>query len=227
MKKLLTVSILLGGILSYGQSKKELIDHYNTFYKEMKMRGDVQGVINGLTHLDLLEPSQARKDTIAFLYLSNNKHIQALNVIGVEKDASDSDIAVEVKAVSLKSIGQPKRAIEHYEVMFSRKPSAIIAYELADLKTQLNDLEGAKKHIAYGLSNSKDEQKRAFYEMQQPYQVSLKAAFLYLKALITFNEDQTNNLDTAIGILDEALKIEPNFNMATISKNALLAKKPK
>jgi len=219
--------MLLTGILSFGQNKKELVDHYNAFYKEMKMRGDLQGVINGLTHLDLLEPSQAKKDTLAYLYLSNGKHVQALNIIGVDTNRNDSDMAVEVKAVSLKAIGQPKKAIEHYEELFKRQPNASVAYELADLKTQTGDIEGAKTHVSYGVSNSKNDQMRTFYETQPAYQVPLKSAFLYLKALITYSEDQAKNLDTALQLLDEALKIEPNFNMALISKDALLAKKPK
>lgn len=225
MKKIMMLVMFTFSITILGQSKQELIDHYKSFYKEMKMRADLQGVINGLTHLDLLEPSQAKKDTLAYLYLSAGQHTQALNVIGVEKNDTDSDMAVEVKALSLKAIGQPKMAIPQYEVIFSRNPNASIAYELADLKTQVNDMAGAKSHIEYGLANVTDDQKRAFYEMQQPYQVSLKAAFIYLKALISFNEDQTNNLDAAIALLDEALAIDSNFNMAKISKDALQSKK--
>ena len=193
----------------------------------MKLQGDLQGTISALTHLNVLQPTQAKKDTLAYLYLSDGKNLQALNTIGFEKNATDSDIAVEVKALALKAIGQPKRALEHFEVMFSRKPNALIAYELADLKTQLNDFTGAKTHIEYGITNAKEGQMRAFYETQNPYQVPAKAAFLYLKALITFNEDQINNIDTAIALLDQALQIESNFNIATISKDALLAKKTK
>ena len=66
---------------------------------------------------------------------------------------------------------------------------------------------------------------RTFYEKQQPYQVKMKAAFLYLKALLKFKENMETNIDPAIAILDEALVIEPNFNLALISKDALNAKK--
>ena len=105
------------------------------------------------------------------------------------------------KALALKALGQPKRAIEHFDVMFGRNPNALIAYELADLNTQTSNLVEAKAHIEYGIANAKDDQKRSFYEMQTPYQVSLKAAFYYLKALVTFNEDQANNLDRVNKIL--------------------------
>ncbi len=227
MKRFLLLAIALIGLSGFSQDKTELVKHFEAYYKEMKARGDVQGAINGLSHLDLLQPTQAKKDTLAYLYLSEGRNIQALNTIGVEKNESDSDIAVEVKALALKAVGQPKMAIEHFEVMFSRKPNALIAYELADLKTQTSDLAGAKPHIEYGIANAQEDQMRGFFETQTPYQVPVKAAFLYLKALVTFNEDQANNIDAAIAFLDQAMEIEPNFNMASLSKEALMAKKPK
>jgi hypothetical protein len=66
--------------------------------------------------------------------------------------------------------------------------------------------------------------KYAFYERQQPYEVILKAAFLHLKALVQFNKDQTN-IDAAIVFIDEALAIDSNFNLASLTRQALESKK--
>jgi tetratricopeptide (TPR) repeat protein len=134
-------------------------------------------------------------------------------------------MAVEVKAVSLQALRQPERAIEQFVELFRRKPSAMVAYELADLKIQTNDLTGAILHVTYGIANAKDDVMRTFYETQAPYQVPIKAAFLYLKGLIKFQENQELNIDAAVAILDEALVVAPNFNLAQISKDALLARK--
>ena len=134
------------------------------------MQGDINGVINALTHLNILAPSTARRDTLAFVYMNNNQHMQALNTIGIDKKDDDSDLAVQVKAVSLKALNQPKRALEHFEVLYSRLPSAYLAYEMADLKIQVGDNDGASANIEYGISNSKDDMKYAFYERQQPYE---------------------------------------------------------
>lgn len=206
------------------QTKNELQKHYESYYKQMKTQGDVQGIINAMTHLEVLTPSQARKDTIAYLYVSEGQNVQALNTIGIEKKTTDSDLNVEVKAIALKALNQSKLALEHYEVLFSRKPNAYLAYEIADLKLQLQDIAGAKTTIEYGLTNVKDDMKRAFYESQQPYETSLKAAFLYLKALAVYNEDTNANTEIALATLNRALAIDPNFNMAKISKDALLRK---
>ncbi len=205
------------------QSNSELQKHYEAFYKEMRLQGDVDGVINALTHLNVLSPSQERKDTLAYIYANNNQHLQALNTIGIEKQDSDSDLAVQVKAISLKALNQPKRSLEQFESLFKRTPNAYLAYEMADLKIQTGDNTGASTDIEYGLANAKDDQKYAFYERQQPYEVPLKAAFIHLKALVQYNLDK--NIDTAIATIDEALKIDPNFNLASLSKQALESRK--
>jgi hypothetical protein len=207
------------------QTKTELKNHFEAYYAQMKKQGDIQGIINAMTHLDVLEPSQARKDTLGYLYVSEGRNLEALNTIGIEKNATDSDINVEVKAVALKALNQPKRALEHYEVLFQRQPNANLAYEIADLKLQTEDLPGAKTAIEYGLANVKDDMVRTYYESQQPYQTSLKAALLYLKALVIFSEDQNENVEASLAIMNRALAIDPNFNLAKISKDALLNRK--
>lgn len=225
MQRLILCMALLCSSLLQAQSQPELIKHYEAFYKQMKAQGDVQGVINGLTHLNILSPSEARQDTLAFFYMNDGKHLQALNTIGIELKATDSDLALEIKAVSLKAVGQAKLAIPHFEALFKRNPSPLVAYELAELNIQLNNLAEAKKHTQLGLGQATEDMVMPFYETNQPYQVPLKAALTYLNALITFNENKTTNMDAAIALLDDALKQAPNFNLALVSKNALLAQK--
>ena len=201
MKKLIGLIIFVVAFQAKGQSFDALSTHYEAYYKQMKKQGDVQGVIDALTHLNVIKPNQSRLDTLAVFYMNEGRHIQALNTIGIELKSDDSDMAVEVKAVSLQALNQPERALEQYEVLFKRKPNALVAYELADLKVQMNDLVGASLNITYGIANSKDDVLRTFYEAQQPYQVKIKAAFLYLKALAKYKENMSLNIDKAIAIL--------------------------
>ncbi|MEO1011346.1 MAG: hypothetical protein AAFX53_08580 [Bacteroidota bacterium] len=224
MKHIVFAAVLVFSITLSAQTTSELQKHYEAFYKEMRLQGDVNGVINAMTHLNILSPSKERKDTLAYIYANDNRHLQALNTIGIEKLASDSDLAVQVKAISLKALNQPKRALEQFEVLFQRNPNAYLAYELADLKVQTGDNTGAMTNIEYGLSNVKDDMKYAFYERQQPYEVSLKAAFTHMKGLVTYNMDK-NNIDGALVLIDEALELEPSFNLASLSKQALETRK--
>ena len=223
MKRVVFVLVFALGFLGTAQTKSELLKHYEAFYKEMRLQGDVDGVINAMTHLNVLSPSKERKDTLAYVYANDNQHMQALNTIGIEKNESDSDLSVQVKAISLKALNQPKRALEHFEILFKRNPNAYLAYELADLKIQTGDITGAATNIEYGMANVKDDMKHAFYERQQPYEVSLKAAFFHLKGLMQYNNDK--NIDAAVALIDEALKIDPNFNLASLSKQALSSRK--
>ncbi|WNH08851.1 hypothetical protein [Thalassobellus suaedae] len=97
MKKLLALLLLVGSMQLSAQENTNLLKHYEAYYKQMKTQGDVQGIINAMTHLNVLEPSEARKDTLAYIYMSEGKYSQALNTIGVERKLDDSDIAIEVK----------------------------------------------------------------------------------------------------------------------------------
>ncbi len=224
MKKLFFITVLLASASLFSQSNADLKGHFEKYYLEMRKQGDVNGVINALTHLNVIAPSQERKDTLAYVYMNGNQHLQALNTIGIEKNESDSNLAVQVKAVSLKALNQPKRAIEQFQVLYDRKADPYIAYELADLKIQIGEMESASKDIEYGIANSTLNMKHAFYERQQPYEVPLKAAFYHLKGLVIFNGDKSK-VDEAIAFMDKALDLDSNFNLASLSKQALEKRK--
>ncbi|SFU29464.1 hypothetical protein SAMN05216480_101481 [Pustulibacterium marinum] len=225
MKKIiLQLCLAVMPILGVAQTKGELVKHYEAFYNQMKKQGDLQGSINALTHLNVLEPNQANTDTLAYYYLSANQYVQALNVIGIEKDENASALAVQVKAVSLKSLNQREKALEQYEILFKKTPNIYIAYEMADLRTQLGNFQGAMTNIEYGLANVNEADRIAFYESNQPYEVPAKAAFMYQKALSEYSLNQTD-LDTPINTLTKALAIAPKFTLAQTIKKALLQKK--
>ncbi|MGS0525453.1 hypothetical protein ACU8V7_09910 [Zobellia nedashkovskayae] len=88
MKKLIIVLLLSISFSATAQSKSDLQKHYEAFYQEMRVQGDVNGVISALTHLNVIDPSDQRKDTLAFVYANNNQHMQALNTIGIEKKSN-------------------------------------------------------------------------------------------------------------------------------------------
>ena len=225
MKNIITILALLISISAFSQSNQELLSHYQKYYKQMQSQSDIQGVINALTHLNILSPNQARTDTLATLYMNEGRHVEALNTIGIEKNEADSDLAVQVKAFSLKAINDIDQSLIHYEESFKRKPNPFIAYELAEMKIRKGDLLGATRNITFGIANSNGDIVRNYYETQQPYSVPMKAAFIYLKGLVKINEDRENNIDETIGIMEEALAVAPNFNMAKISIDALTAQK--
>lgn len=225
MKRIMMLVMFAMALQVGAQSNAELIKHFEAYGKQMRVQGDVQGIINAMTHLNVLAPSEARKDTLAYVYMTEGQYMQALNTIGIDPKVDDSDIAVEIKAMSLKAVKQPERALVHFNEMFKRNPSPALAYELAEINLQLQKIDEALTHINYGLANATPEMKHAYYEKQQPYQVALKSAFMYLKALQLFQKDRKNNIDAAVDILDDVLKASPNFNLVNLSKNELLRQK--
>ncbi|OMP32469.1 MULTISPECIES: M48 family metallopeptidase [Mangrovimonas] len=227
MKKRFFMVLALASFGLNAQTNTELTKHFEAYYKQMKEHGDVQGVINALTHLDVLKPTQSRKDTLAYIYVSEGRYMEALNTIGIDKNQNDSNLNTEVKAIALKAINQPQRALEHYEVLFAKEPNPYLAYEIADLKMQVQDLAGAKTSVEYGLANATDDMKRTYYESQPPYQASLKAGFLYLKGILVFNENKDENVESALALLNHALVVDPSFKLAQLAKDALLSRQPK
>jgi len=224
MKKLLPLFFVLAISFTQAQEKSALAAHFEAYYQAMKSQGDVNGVINALTHLNVLSPSQERIDTLGYIYMNSGQHEQALRTVGIENDDKASDLAVQVKAVSLKAINQPKRAQEQFEILFSRNANAYLAYELADLMIQNGDNTKAAEKIEYGLANAPADMKYAFFERQQPYEVSIKAAFLHLKGLLTYN-NAPDKIDDALALVNQALQMEPKFNLASLSRQALESRK--
>lgn len=225
MKKILFLLVFAFGLFANAQTKSELLAHYEAYYKQMRLQEDVRGVINALTHLSVLAPNKAQKDTLAYFYAQSRQYFQAVKVLGTQKNASDSDLALRVKAISLKSLNEPQLAIQHYEALYQRKPDVYIAYELAYLNLQLEEKTAeAEKYIKYGLANVKDDNMFSFYESNPPYQVPLKAAFTYLNGMLQYNKDKSN-IDVAIRSITDAINMAPNFTLAKQIREALLNQK--
>lgn len=197
-----------------------LTNHYQKYYKMMLNNNDLDGAISGLSHLIVLAPTEAKKDTLAFLYLQANKPMQALKVVG----ESSSELALKTKAISFKNINNPKKAIENYEALIQINNSVLDAYELAQLQFSIQRFGEAKATINYGLQNSKDEKVRIFVKGNNYIETPIKAAFLNVLGLIEYNLDK-GNTDKVIAIFDEALKLDPEFILAIENKKGVLAQK--
>lgn len=197
-----------------------LKNHYQTYYKMMLEYNDLDGAIEGLSHLIALEPSEAKKDTLAYMYLQANKPIQAIKVVG----NSTSNLALKTKAIGFKNLNNPKKAIENYEALIQKNSNVLDMYELAQLQFSIQRFGEAKATINSGLQNSKEEQVRIFVKGNNYIETPIKAAFLNVLGLIEYNLDRENKTK-AVAIFDEALKIDPNFVLAIENKNEILTRK--
>ena len=62
--------VICFGIQVQAQNQSALVPHYKAYYKQMQQQGDIQGIINAMTHLVVLEPNVKRQDTLAALYMN-------------------------------------------------------------------------------------------------------------------------------------------------------------
>ena len=60
MKQITIALMMLFSVGIFAQTNTELKEHYEAYYKQMKKQGDIQGIINAMTHLNILEPSIER-----------------------------------------------------------------------------------------------------------------------------------------------------------------------
>jgi len=228
MKKIILCLVALIAITTTQAQKKKkgnnteaaLTTHYQKYYKMMLENNDLDGAIQGLSHLLILAPTEAKKDTLAYMYLQANKPLQAIKVVG----NSTSDLALKTKALGFKNINNPKKAIENYEALIQKSKNVLDVYELAQLQFSIQRYGEAKASINYGFQNSKEEKVRIFVKGNSYLETPIKAAFLNILGLIEYNLDK-GNIDKAIAIFDEALKIDPQFVLALENKKGLIAQK--
>jgi len=71
MKRVVIALAFVLGFAVHTQAQSELQKHYEAFYNEMRLQGDVNGVINALTHLNVIAPMKERRDTLAYVYANN------------------------------------------------------------------------------------------------------------------------------------------------------------
>ncbi len=231
MKTLQKISLLLITIFSLtlvnaqrkkkaGTFKKEMTAHYQQYYQLMLENNDVNGAIESLNHLIILQPSKGKKDTLGALYLQKKLPFLALKTVG----ESNTILAFRTKANAFKMLKNIKKAIEMYEKIVEQTKSVTDVYELAQLQFGLQRFAEAKESVEYGIQKAKDEKVRIFVKENNYLETSIKAALFNILGLIEYNLNK-NDTQKAIAYFDEALKIDPNFILATENKKAILAKK--
>lgn len=133
---------------------------------------------------------------------------------------------LEINAVSLQNLNATKEAIDAYEILFANTNNMVHGYQLAMLQNGIKRFAEAQATIAKTVQCKEVE--NAMVQMpvdkEKNQNVPLKAAAYNLQDLIAYGLKDNATASTAF---NEALKIMPEFALATQNANALLVEMQK
>lgn len=217
MKKL--YSLLFAGMIGFtamAQSgNAENIKIEKEIIKNAKLVGDPSVATYSMYKLIALEGANSTyKDSLAYIYFSARKYgscfLMANEVL--KRDPKNQPI-LELKAISLESLGAVDKAMEAYQELFGLSNNNYHGYNLAKLQLTMKKNTEAYATInkVEGLNDSGNYKVTFNINQNHTQQVELLAAIPYLKGLI--EEDLEKTAEAKLSYT-KALKVQPDFVLA-------------
>ncbi len=213
---MIAVATLITFTVSYAQNKnteeikieKEVLNH-------AKMNGDAMVTTTSLYRLIALEGENSTyKDSLAYVYFSARKYAPCFMVATdvLKRDPKHIEM-LEMKAVSLESLGALDKALETNEQLFKLTNNNYNGYTVAKLQYSLKKFDEAFATIqkTEKLNDTGDFKVTFNINQQHTQQVELLASISYLKGLIA---NELDKKDVAKESFEKALKIQPDFVLA-------------
>lgn len=218
------------GVFAQKKSKSEnpivKTEITSTIYKNALKYGDIQTAISATHQLIAAEgETSTYKDSLALLYFNANNALSCHLLCKELLVTKPSDATLlELNAVSLKSLGATKDAIEAYELLFAVTQSRLHGYELAQLQFSISRLAEAMLTINQTFAKTKELEAKIPFNIDKTkkQEVPLNAALLNLKGLVTY---ELKDEKGATAAFDEAISIMPDFEAALQNKKAMEALK--
>ncbi|UCE94656.1 MAG: hypothetical protein JSV73_05125, partial [Flavobacteriaceae bacterium] len=147
MKNLYTAFIMsLIGVSIFAQaSKEESIAIEKEIIKNAKRFGDQNVATNSMYKLISLEGENSTyKDSLAYIYFSSRKYASCFLMANevLERDPKNEAI-MELKAISLESIGALDKSMEAYSELFAISNNNYHGYNVAKLQLSMNKFDEA------------------------------------------------------------------------------------
>ncbi len=228
MKHLVFITALFISYNMFGQklAKEDLtaieLSRHKKIVKQALTYNDAQTAISSMHHIVAIEGQKSSyKDSLAITYFKVGNYLSSHLLAKELLKANNENLQLlEINALSLQNLGANKDAIDAYVALFSRTKNMAHGYQLAMLQYGIKRLEEAQSTINQTLQCEVIEGAYIQFavDKSQNQNVPLKAAAFNLYGLIAFElKDNT----TAKKAFDEALKIMPEFALATQNSNAL------
>jgi tetratricopeptide (TPR) repeat protein len=229
MKKILFLAALLSiqGItaqkLTPEALKETTLTNHKAIVKQALTYNDVQTAINSMHSIIALEGATSTyKDSLAITYFNVGNYVSSHLLAKELLSKKPQDIQLlEINAVSLQNLNATKEAITAYELLFAKTRDMAHGYQLAMLQYSIKRLAEAQAIIAQALQCEPIENAYMQFavDKNQNQNVPLKAAAYNLQGLIAYELKDNQSASIAF---NEALKIMPEFALATQNANAVV-----
>lgn len=217
MKKLYSlIFVSLIGFSVLAQSgNAETIKIEKEIISNAKAMGDASVATYSMYKLISLEGENSTyKDSLAFIYFSSRKYGSCFLMSNevLKRDPKNEPI-LEIKAISLESLGAIDKSLEAYAELFVLSNNNYHGYTLAKLQLTMKKYTEAYATIkkVEGLNDSGNHQVTFNINQNHTQQIELLAAIPYLKGLI---EQELEKPSDAKLSYNKALKIQPDFVLA-------------
>jgi tetratricopeptide (TPR) repeat protein len=213
---MIAVATLITFTVGFAQNKNaEEIKIEKQVLHDSKRNGDAMVTTTSLYRLIALEGENSTyRDSLAYVYFAARKYAPCFMVASdvLKRDPKHLGM-LEMKAISLESLGALDKALETNQELFTLTKNNFNGYTVAKLEYSLKKNEEAFATIQKTEKlNDAGTYKVTFnINQQHTQQVELLAAIAYLKGLIAKELDKN---DIAKASYEKALKIQPDFVLA-------------
>lgn len=230
MKKIIFISLFCFSVTSsFAQATKSVpaasASQHLKVFKQAMSSGDLA---TGITALSYYIADQGAnpvyEDTLAMLYLQQNSYPQCYYWADKRLKVKPEDQALmEMKAICLEKLNQPKEAIALYEKLYAKTKSPYHAYTLMELQYSIKRLAEC---LATAGSTEKLEFKPDFtmtYNAGEQYGLGrtyLKAGIYNITGLALYDLDRKAE---AKQYFEKALALDSNFVLAKQNLQAMKA----
>ena len=196
-------------------SKAEAIKIEKEVADMAKDLGDPSVVKSTFYRLVALEGENSTyKDSLAYIYFSGRQYGSSFLLADqVLKRSPDHEEMLQIKAVSLESLGAYDKAAEVYATLIEKTQSNIHGYNLAKLQFSMKKNEEAYATIqkVEGMNDTGNYKVNFAVNQNHTEQIELLAAIPYLKGLIEAEMGKTAEAKVSI---EKALTVQPDFTIA-------------
>lgn len=164
--------------------------------------------------ISLEGPQSTYKDSLAYMYFNSRNYISCFLVADDILKYNPNNLEIlEMKAVSLETMGALEKSLESYNLLLSKSNDNYHAYKIAGILLALKKFDEALELAKKADTMSDNGEVTVSFQINKNYNqnVQLKPAIAYLEGLIYLGKEM--NKEARIS-LERAIQLFPDFVLA-------------